>query len=71
MSGVGRRTAAFVTQGGSAASPSPATRSTRCAPGRTSTRTGRGTIAGNTVYDTKGDFLIDNANFTFRGNRSG
>jgi hypothetical protein len=32
---------------------------------------GTGTIAGNTFYDTKGDFLIDNANFSFRDNRSG
>jgi len=32
---------------------------------------GTGTISGNTVYDTKGDFLIDNAAFTFTGNRAG
>lgn len=32
---------------------------------------GSGTIADNTVYDTKGDFLIDNANFTFTGNQAG
>ncbi|WP_167761504.1 right-handed parallel beta-helix repeat-containing protein [Blastococcus sp. CT_GayMR19] len=32
---------------------------------------GTGAIAGNTVHDTKGDFLIDNANFTFRDSRSG
>ena len=32
---------------------------------------GSGTIAGNTVYNTKGDFLIDNANFTFEDNRRG
>lgn len=32
---------------------------------------GTGTIAENTLYDTKGDFLIDNANYTFTGNRSG
>jgi hypothetical protein len=32
---------------------------------------GTGTIAENTLYDTKGDFLIDNANFTFRNNRAG
>jgi hypothetical protein len=32
---------------------------------------GSGTIAGNTVYNTKGDFLIHNANFTFEDNRRG
>jgi hypothetical protein len=32
---------------------------------------GSGTIADNTLYDTKGDFLIDNANFTFTGNQAG
>ncbi|MGY1690347.1 right-handed parallel beta-helix repeat-containing protein [Geodermatophilus sp. SYSU D01105] len=30
-----------------------------------------GTISDNTLYDTKGDFLIDNARFTFSGNRAG
>ncbi|MGY1703525.1 right-handed parallel beta-helix repeat-containing protein [Geodermatophilus sp. SYSU D00697] len=30
-----------------------------------------GTISDNTLYDTKGDFLIDNADFTFVGNRPG
>ena len=29
---------------------------------------GTGTISNNVVYKTKGDFLIDNANFTFTGN---
>ena len=44
----------------------PTTRSTRCAPGRTSLPEREpATIADNTLYDTKGDFLIDNANFTF------
>lgn len=32
---------------------------------------GSGLIQGNTVYNTKGDFLIDNANFTFEANRPG
>jgi parallel beta-helix repeat protein len=32
---------------------------------------GTGTIADNTVYDTKGDFLVADADFTFTGNRSG
>jgi hypothetical protein len=32
---------------------------------------GSGTIEGNTLYNTKGDFLIDNANFTFQDNQSG
>ncbi len=32
---------------------------------------GTGTIADNTLYDTKGDFLIDKADFTFTGNRAG
>jgi hypothetical protein len=32
---------------------------------------GTGTITGNTMYDTKGDFLIDNAAFSFTGNRAG
>lgn len=32
---------------------------------------GTGQITGNTMYDTKGDFLIDNAAFTFTGNRAG
>lgn len=32
---------------------------------------GTGTIADNTLYNTKGDFLIDNANFQFINNRSG
>jgi hypothetical protein len=32
---------------------------------------GTGTIAGNTLYDTKGDFLVDNANFTFTDNEAG
>ena len=32
---------------------------------------GSGLIEGNTVYNTKGDFLIDNANFTFTGNQRG
>lgn len=32
---------------------------------------GSGTIAYNTMYDTKGDFLIDNANVRFTGNRAG
>jgi len=32
---------------------------------------GTGQITGNTLYDTKGDFLIDNAAFTFTGNRAG
>jgi len=30
---------------------------------------GSGVIEGNTLYNTKGDFLIDNANFVFQGNR--
>jgi hypothetical protein len=32
---------------------------------------GSGTIDGNTLYNTKGDFLIDNANFTFQDNQPG
>lgn len=32
---------------------------------------GSGVIEGNTLYNTKGDFLIDNADFTFQGNRPG
>ncbi len=32
---------------------------------------GSGLIEGNTVYNTKGDFLIDNADFTFEANRPG
>jgi hypothetical protein len=32
---------------------------------------GTGTISDNTLFDTKGDFLIDNADFTFTGNRAG
>ncbi|WP_445154927.1 right-handed parallel beta-helix repeat-containing protein [Arthrobacter sp. Hor0625] len=32
---------------------------------------GSGLIEGNTLYNTKGDFLIDNANFSFQDNRSG
>ncbi len=32
---------------------------------------GSGLIEGNTLYNTKGDFLIDNANFTFQDNRAG
>lgn len=32
---------------------------------------GSGLIEGNTVYNTKGDFLVDNANFTFTGNQRG
>jgi hypothetical protein len=32
---------------------------------------GSGTISDNTLYNTKGDFLIDNADFTFTGNRAG
>jgi hypothetical protein len=32
---------------------------------------GSGEISGNTLYNTKGDFLIDNANFTFTDNRAG
>ena len=32
---------------------------------------GSGEISGNTLYDTKGDFLIDNADFTFTDNRAG
>ncbi|WP_222270838.1 right-handed parallel beta-helix repeat-containing protein [Modestobacter marinus] len=32
---------------------------------------GTGRIAGNTLHDTKGDFLIDNAAFTFTGNSAG
>jgi hypothetical protein len=32
---------------------------------------GTGTISYNTVYDTKGDFLIADANFAFTGNRPG
>ncbi|WP_369140984.1 hypothetical protein [Modestobacter versicolor] len=32
---------------------------------------GRGVITGNTLYDTKGDFLVDNAAFAFTGNRAG
>jgi hypothetical protein len=32
---------------------------------------GSGTISDNTLYNTKGDFLIDNANFTFTGNEAG
>ncbi len=32
---------------------------------------GTGEISGNTLYNTKGDFLIDNANFIFNDNRAG
>ena len=32
---------------------------------------GSGTISGNTLYNTKGDFLIDNADFTFTDNQPG
>lgn len=32
---------------------------------------GTGEITGNTLYNTKGDFLIDNAAFTFTDNRAG
>lgn len=32
---------------------------------------GTGVIEGNTVYNTKGDFLIDNADFTFTDNQAG
>jgi Thrombospondin type 3 repeat/Right handed beta helix region len=32
---------------------------------------GSGTISDNTLYNTKGDFLIDNADFTFTGNQAG
>lgn len=32
---------------------------------------GSGVIEGNTLYNTKGDFLIDNADFTFQDNRAG
>jgi hypothetical protein len=32
---------------------------------------GTGTISNNTLYNTKGDFLIDNSGFTFNGNKAG